>query len=494
MDAWVREETDGSDLGDRRLDQRLAKLLEDLSQRIGKPIPLACQDWAATKAAYRFLDNPDVNEAAILEGHFQATKARFAATAGLALVLHDTSDFSFRRKDARAIGLPATRKKGSDDATKKNEKEGKTNCCTLLMHSSLVVTADGGLPLGLAAARFWTRKEFKGTRALRGKVNLTCLPIEGKESYRWLANLQRATDLLGEPQRCVHVGDRESDIFELFHAAQQADTHFLVRTCVDRLAGEDGNTTTTTTTTIAREMDGPAVERGIHTVELIDPGRGGGGGGGGKTIKVQLEVRFRRLTVRPPRGKQKRYPPLSLTAIHAREINAPEGREPIEWKLLTDLPVADLREAAEKLEWYAKRWKIEIFHKVLKSGCRAEDAKLRTAQRLINLLAIYCIVAWRVFWMCMINRASPQAPATLVFTDTEMRLLDHVDPKRPAAAAAAATPKKTVSDYLYAVARLGGYLSRANDPPPGNMVIWRGLVRLIDIHLGYEVATGLVGN
>src|SRR5215472_8459004 len=195
MDAWVREETSGCDLGDRRLDQRLAKLLEDLSQRIGKPIPLACQDWAATKAAYRFLDNPDVNEAAILQGHFQATAARFAATSGLALVLHDTSDFSFYRKDAQAIGLPATRKKADDDDDAQRKKERRTNCCTVLMHSSLVVTADGGLPLGLAAARFWTRKEFKGIRALRGKVNLTCLPIEGKESYRWLANLQQATDL-----------------------------------------------------------------------------------------------------------------------------------------------------------------------------------------------------------------------------------------------------------------------------------------------------------
>ena len=226
-----------------------------------------------------------------------------------------------------------------------------------------------------------------------------------------------------------------------------------------------------------------AAERGMHTVELIDPSSGGR-----KTFKVQLEVRFRRLTVRPPVGKQKRYPPLSLTVIHAREINCPKDRQPIEWKLLTDLPVADLKEATEKLDWYAKRWKIEVFHKVLKSGCRAEDAKLRTAQRLTNLLAIYCIVSWRVFWMCMINRTSPQAPATLVFTDTEMQLLDRADPKPSAA------PKKTVSDYLYALARLGGYLSRAHDPPPGNMVLWRGFIRLMDIHLGYGIAAGLVGN
>ena len=88
----------------------------------------------------------------------------------------------------------------------------------------------------------------------------------------------------------------------------------------------------------------------------------------------------------------------------------------------------------------------------------------------------------------MINRTSPEAPAALVFTDTEMQLLDHADPKPSPAS------KKTISHYLYAVARLGGYLSRASDPPPGNMVLWRGLTRLIAIQLGFSLGAKLVGN
>jgi hypothetical protein len=146
-----------------------------------------------------------------------------------------------------------------------------------------------------------------------------------------------------------------------------------------------------------------------------------------------------------------------------------------------------LQEAVEKLDWCATRWKIETFHKVIKSGCRAEDAKLRTAQRLTNLLAIYCFIAWRIFWMCMINRTAPLAPASWVFTDTERRLLRHADPKPTRA-------NKTVADCLQAVARLGGYLSRAHDGLPGNMVLWRGYARLTDIHLGYRIAAKLVGN
>ena len=466
MDAWIGEELNGGELGDRRLDPRLSKMLEDLSKRIGKPIPLACQDWAATKAAYRFLDNPKVNEAAILEGHFQATRARFAATSDLTLVLHDTTEFSYQREHAQAIGKTHRVVAGPD----RDGRPRQHTVCGLLMHSSLVVTTEG-LPLGLAAARFWTRKKFKGTNALKRKINPTRVPIDQKESYRWLQNLRQSTELLGDPQRCVHVGDRESDIYELFCAAQEANTHFLVRTCVDRLA-ESGNTT------IAQEMED--AERGVHVVELTDRQ--------GKTFKAELEVRFRRMTVRSPIGKQKQYPALELTVIHAHEINCPEDREPIEWKLLTDLPITCLQEAAEKLDWYAMRWKIETYHKVIKSGCRAEDAKLRTAQRLTNLLAIYCIVSWRIFWLCMINRTAPHAPATLVFTDTEIQLLDHVDPKPPP------TPKNTVSDYLYAVARLGGYLSRTHDRPPGNMVLWRGFTRLMDIHLGYCAVAKLVGN
>ena len=309
MDAWIQDEVGGCDLGDRRLDQRLGRLLEDLSKRIGKGIPMASQDWAATKAAYRFLGNPKVDEATILEGHFQATRARFAATSGLALVLHDTTEFSYQRERPCAIGKTHKTAAG----VQRDGRPMMHTVCGLLMHSSLVVTTDG-LPLGLAAAKFWTRRKFKGTNALRGKVNATRMPIEKKESYRWLENLQQATDRLRDPQRCVHVGDRESDIYELFCAAKQAHTHFLVRTCVDRLA-EMGDTT------IAREMQ--HADRGIHVVELTDRQ--------GKTFKAKLEVRFRRMTVRPPIGKQKQYPALPLTVIHAREIDPkhndrPEGR------------------------------------------------------------------------------------------------------------------------------------------------------------------------
>jgi hypothetical protein len=148
------------------------------------------------------------------------------------------------------------------------------------------------------------------------------------------------------------------------------------------------------------------------------------------------------------------------------------------------------KDAIEKLEWYAMRWKIEVFHKILKSGCKAEESKLRTAERLVNLISVFCILSWRIFWMTMINRSAPDAPPNLALTKVEMGLLDHLvkdkDEERPG--------RKALSHYLTKIARLGGYLARANDPPPGNMVMWRGLSRLTDIELGAVVGVKLVGN
>ena len=143
-----------------------------------------------------------------------------------------------------------------------------------------------------------------------------------------------------------------------------------------------------------------------------------------------LELRYRRIRVLPPIGKQQRYPETTLYVIHAHERGTPKGRERIEWKLLTDLPVTSRAEAIEKLTWYALRWKIETFHKILKSGCKAEDSKLRTAERLLRLLAVFCVLSWRIFWMTMINRSAPRAPAAAVFTTIERRLLDHLVPDR----------------------------------------------------------------
>src|ERR1022692_1380108 len=468
-DDWLDRELGDCAFNDERLGKRFRSLLEQLSSSPGGSIPLVCQDWANTKAAYRFLDNDRVSEAQILAGHFEATRDRFEATDGPILVLHDTTEFSFKRGDVDAVGITRKCVAGA-------YRDGAIRyyaACGTLMHSSLAVTTEG-LPLGLAAIKFWNRQKFKGTNALKKKINPTRVPIEEKESIRWLDNLRHSTTLLGDPARCVHIGDRESDIYELFCTAQDVGTHFLLRTCVDRLAG-DG------THTIAAEMAETHC-RGLHRVEVLDRH--------GAASQAVLELKFRRVRVLPPIGKQSRYPALDLTVLHATERSKPSGRDRIDWKLITDLPVTSRAEAIEKLRWYAMRWKIETFHKILKSGCHAEQSKLRTAERLVNLLATFCILSWRSFWLTMLNRSTRDARPTLAFTPLEIDLLNRL----AAGHRKVNSSRQSLKSCLIQLACLGGYLSRAGDAPPGNTVIWRGMSRLTDIEIGFLLGTQHVGN
>jgi Transposase DDE domain len=394
---------------------------------------------------------------------------RMAATTGPVLVLHDTTEFTYSRESREAIGILKT----SFGGWRKDGRPRLHTICGILMHSSLAVTVEG-LPLGLAAIKFWTRSKFKGTNALKRTVNPTRVPIEEKESVRWLENLKQATELLDDARRCVHIGDRESDIFELFCAAEENRTWFLVRTCVDRMAGDDGGT-------ISAAMKKPKI-KAIHHVEVRDAK--------GIVSETSVAVRYQRLQVHPPIGKQKKYPSLRLTVIHAQERTKPRGRDRIDWKLITNLPVRSRQEAVEKLRWYAMRWKIETFHKFLKSGCRAEDSRLRAAQRIVNLIAILCILAWRVYWLTMMNRVAPAGSPLAALTSLETRILDRVFKEEPGKSRV----NPTLSAYLTKIARLGGYLARSKDPPPGNTVMWRGMSRLTDIELGFLLGSRFVGN
>lgn len=279
--GWIDQELAGCAFQDGRLTKRFEKLFWQLSGGIGESIPWACQDWANTKAAYRFFANERVSEAAILGGHFQATKKRLAGGAWPILMLHDTTELSFHRKDVAAVGMTARM-----PTRKLDGKLQHYNVCGVLMHSSLAVTREG-LPLGLTAIKFWSRDKFYGCNQMKKKVNPTRIPIERKESYRWLENVRQSTALLPEPHRCIHIGDRESDIYELFCTAQAIGTHFLLRTCVDRLAGDGKHT-------IATEMAEVRVQ-GLHRIQVRDRK--------GDPSEAVLEIRYRKIRVLPPINK-----------------------------------------------------------------------------------------------------------------------------------------------------------------------------------------------
>lgn len=168
--------------------------------------------------------------------------------------------------------------------------------------------------MGLSAFKFWTRDKYKSTRALAKKVNPTRLPIESKESYYWLENIRQTTDSLPGDAQCVHIGDRGSDIYELFCLTNRYNTHFLVCTCVDRLAGKGDYT-------VAHEMKAAAV-RGYHTVLLRDKP--------GDVSKIKLVLQYQEIQLLPPIGKQKPYPCLTVIVLHPTEVKPPKGRKPVQ--------------------------------------------------------------------------------------------------------------------------------------------------------------------
>jgi hypothetical protein len=340
------------------------------------------------------------------------------------------------------------------------------------MHATLAVTTDG-LPLGLGALKFWTRRDFKGTTEKKRHINPTRVPIEEKESFRWIENLKQSTDRFGSPDRLIHVADRESDMYEFFNEAKITQSHFLVRICVNRR--------TTKSINVYEQMKQQAVA-GVFKISFTDEA--------GKVVETNLEVKFKTVELQPSDGrKAKRYGPLQASVVFAKEVGGrTKGRPLIDWKLVTNLPVANIEEAIEKLRWYALRWRIEVFFKILKSGCRAEELKLREFERISKLISIYCILSWRVFWMTMMNREIEVAPASLALTEAEIKILDHLFPPKDKRL------RKILSEYITKIARLGGYLARSSDPPPGNQVIWRGLKKLAELNIGVQIGINFVGN
>lgn len=456
-------------LGDKRLNRRLALMAEKLYSKIGESIPTACGNWAETKAAYRLLAHPEISEHQIIEGHFQATAERFREYSDRVLVIHDTTEFAYHRK-ASTLG-----KLTRVFAKKGNPRDYMVTVQGILMHSSLVVTLQG-LPIGISAIKFWTRKKFKGVTELRKHVNATRIPIEKKESVRWIENIRQTNELLSKPKQCIHIGDREADIYELYSECQTSGTYFVVRLDVNRRVAPSPRK--------LFESLREEPSKGQYCVTLSHPD--------GKKEKIPVEVRFKEVKVLPPIGKEKNYPaPISGFFIKAKEKlkKGAKGNPRLEWKLLTNIPVRTFAQAYEKIQWYAMRWKIETFFKILKSGCKTEQSKLRNAKNLAKFISLCAVISWKVFWLNMLNRTNPKTDSKHVLSKTERNVLNAYQIQREPG-----WKGKSITDYLIVIAKIGGFLNRKSDWPPGNIVTWRGVSRLNDIIIGFNLGAKFVGN
>jgi hypothetical protein len=318
-----------------------------------------------------------------------------------------------------------------------------------------------GTPLGLLDVQCWARDANDFGKKVRRKHT----PIEQKESYKWLKSYAATAQVAAHSPatQIVSVGDREADIYELFELAARTDhgPQLLVRAEHNRaLANEQQRLWPTLQ---AQPLAG--------TLALAVPRQGNR-----KARRAQLEIRFAAVHLQAPHG-QRGKPPLAVWAVLAQERDAPAQTKPLEWLLLTTVPVANAEQAVEKLQWYAQRWNIEVFHRTLKSGCRIEDRQLGNADRLEACLAIDMVVAWRIHHLTKLGREVPQAPCTVHFEQPQWQSLmifterNPVPPREP----------PTLREAMRRVAGLGGFLGRKGDGEPGTECLWRGLQRLDDI-------------
>ena len=438
---WAEAELGTLRLYDERLKQRLYTIAQDFYNCPQANIPEACGSKARTMGAYRFFQNPKVTMDIILNAHAEATIERIKQHP-IVLVPQDTTDLDYTTH-------PLTEGLGPLN-TAKNKSIG------LLLHDTLAFTPQG-TPLGIVQAQCWARDPSQmGKRYLR-KI----LPIEQKESMKWLKSFRRVIQIqkLCPDTQLVSIGDREADIYELFlEAAQKGAPKLLIRAerSRKRKVGQEFMWDYMTRQAIS-------VSHQIHIPRQ----------GSRAERDSWLDIRFSQITLNPAAGYKT---PLTAWLVYALEHPqfTPAGTKPLEWMLLTTIEVKSAEDATEKVDWYKKRWGIEVYHRTLKSGCRIEDRQLEEADRLETCLGVDMVVAWRIHYMTMLAREKPDEVCTSVFKNDEWKALHYMVNKTPILPA----KPPTLRQAILMVASMGGHLGRKSDGFPGTQTIWRGLVKL----------------
>lgn len=442
---WVAHEFQYLNLNDRRLEQRCYKIVEDFAQQPDASIPKACGNWAKTKATYRFFANLRVEAPALIASHYQTTIERIGQQ-NIVLAVNDSSSMNYTsHPETTGLGTIGTK-----------------NDMGIMFHDTMAFTTDG-VALGLIDFQYWTRPlEAFGKRYRRRQLS-----IEEKESYKWLKSYQAAVNVQKQvPQTIIiHIGDRESDVFELFELATAGNNRLelLIRAEHNRCIDDPEKYVWSF---LAKQPPS-----GTYVVKVPRNKKQ-------KERQAELTIRFAQVNLKSPTKRGKKHEKvLPIWAILLSEENPPLDVEPICWKLLTTLPVLSLEDAIEKIQWYMIRWQIELYHKVLKSGCRVEERQLRSVEQLIRCLMLDAVVAWRVLLLTKLGREVPDLPCTVVFDEYEWKALYCFVHKTQC------LPEKepNLQQAIRMVAKLGGFLARKSDGQPGSTTIWRGLIRLNDI-------------
>lgn len=462
------DEVRGVDLGDIRLDTRLGKVIEELGTTPNLSIPAATNARAEMEAAYRFFDNDKVSPDKILQPHFKATRERISQT-DFSLLVQDTTELDLTRPNQQVQGA------------------GPMDCETRrgAFFHPLQAFDINGLPLGMVWQKHWTREEIE-TRLTRGQKNekRRQTPIEEKESIRWVEGIRAARQVAeGCPETtCVCMGDSEADIYELFSEPRSIDTateqvHLLIRACQTRSTNDQSNW-----------LDKVRASTCLYKCTVHASGRKAKIASQFKTKRAksrearvaEMEVRATTITLRPPPRHDRKLPEVTVNVVLVEETNPPEGCDPIQWLLVTTLPITEPEQVKQIVQAYCIRWQIEIFFRTIKSGCRIEERQFETLPRLMNCVSVYAIIAWKIMYLCRLGRECPDLDCEVVFEPCEWKSV-YMALKRTKPPA---TPPR-LNEVIRMIASLGGYVIRKSTQP-GTQTLWIGLQRVHDLSTAWN--------
>jgi hypothetical protein len=472
---WALEESASTDFGDERLRKRYAVILSNFGNRPNLSIPAGCSGRAEMEATYRFIHNERVTFDGILAPHRQCTLQR-AAKHPIALFVQDTTELDLTRLEKQVIGAG-----GLDGSCRRG----------LFVHLLHAFSVDG-TPLGTMSAQIINRPEG-GHRGKRTKVQKekerTQKPIEQKESMRWLQGLRcvrQAAEQLPDTQ-CICIADSEADIYELLAeprgTAGGRDIDFIFRACRDRvLECDDGGgavprypreavMATPVLYTLQLRIRGRINKTGLELKGRRQPR---------DSRQATLEVRAASVRLRPPSRPDRKLPAVKVNVVIAREIDTPPGETPVEWVLLTTLPVETLEQIKAVMEYYCARWGIEILFRTLKSGCRIERRRFERIERTKRALGLYLIAAWRTMFVTRMGRECPQMDCQVIFEPSEWKAVWATTQRK-------LPPKKrpTLREIVMLIAQLGGHVPRQNSEP-GTQTMWIGLQRMYDLASAWD--------
>jgi hypothetical protein len=469
---WVAEEMRTADLPDKRLNARLGEVLSQLGARPTASIPAACGGRAEMEAAYRLFDNDRVTFANILEAHQEATRRRLSGQAVLILV-QDTTEIDLTRPEQQVVGTGPLAKPTQRGA---------------LLHVLHAFTPDG-TPLGTLRASAWARDEGPARRQRLTHAERLATPLEEKESYRWVEALRQAR---AEAQRqpsaqMICVADSEADIYEVLAEGVSGppSAEWVVRACQNRALQEGGGEGGSAAGYLRERLVAQPV---LFTQRIAVRGRQAkvacsrrGREQPRASRQADVEVRAARVTLRPPHRPGQKLPAVPLNVVLVREPNPPPGDVPVEWLLLTSLPIDHIDQVRQVTAYYGVRWMVEVFFRTLKSGCRAEGRRFEHIDRQLRCLAVYLIIAWRTLYVCRLGRACPEVSCEAIFEPAEWKSVYRVARNQPPP-----SQPPSLGELVRLVAQLGGYVDRPRADPPGPQAIWLGLQRMHDFALCWQ--------